>query len=822
MTRISGIDQPIALDAQYLLSLVMLRLGLRRNELDHLQTRPGGEHGKNSQQMIFYMLDTNILRFFINPVEDSHLAQPFRDMLGTDNELRSMVAVITAQYIFSGKLPGQGNSPLFVHPAHWKEFLNFTRNVDAVDELERNAKAFTKNRRNLQVLQDLAGDLESAPSVDAKQKVLARDIRRKITETRLDRAVGLKMAGKLLRKEIPIHNVEAIPVLPKEFWDSCDMRSQNRIDVFRQINLERNSGEPRPDSSLQCDNEVLQLLGRVNRYFNEQEMNARLVLITADSYFSEAIDRAPWPEPANSRDSYLRHVIQYIPILNMRDMENGINSGEATDALRAALDAQLLSDGELDEPAEETDNHFDQMLDAKQAGIRETFRQIIRVYQNDGGVAGQRGKEAVLKDLLARQRAEFPAVFDAARETVYKLWRDVIEAAADVNYTTLIDYYRDNLKELREALRHVDQNDLKAIGEIYLEKQREAYDEMARAHLEARLLAELGAEGTEQWANYNLGIRLTHLKKGTELTRAAGRVIDHLRTQEWHQIARGVEQIGKLEEPVVNLSAAAMAITLQAGQWDAAARIGIYANDLLERRANTIQATDRSLLEARLKLMLVMAHRARLLSDFRDRDGRIYLERAQNALLQLDHVLDEFKTNGLWVEAASAMAERAAMRIAIVLSEFLTHSRAAGKARILQDLANAAVDASSALQLSELPEDPNSKKNSDIVGFAGKPMVASIRARVGVNIVCGNMLARLMDLPMPMLLRDEALRHAGRYISEVLVETDVTWTLFRDYALDGQSPAFEERCASLENKRLLSTFEAEKSLLMAFSKAFAK
>src|ERR1700748_1304154 len=90
---------------RYLQDGADLRVALQYNLLDWEFTQKGGR--------IVYLVDANVVRLFLSPSAED--VTPFT---GDQGQYLEKTAVVTAEYLFSRQLPGQGGAPVLIAPGH--------------------------------------------------------------------------------------------------------------------------------------------------------------------------------------------------------------------------------------------------------------------------------------------------------------------------------------------------------------------------------------------------------------------------------------------------------------------------------------------------------------------------------------------------------------------------------------------------------------------------------------------------------------------------------------------------------------------------------
>jgi hypothetical protein len=165
-------EAPHTSRSSYFRQAARLRWCLQQNLGDHLHVESGGR--------IVYVMDTNVVRFFIHPERDRRLVRVFAP--GESSEVDTGTALVTAEYLFSRQLPGQHAMPAFISPDHG-------------DEIQ-------------EIITALADDLPSPGAVAPA----TRELERLVNDVR---------AGNLVRKDAIIALREMVPDLAHHLLDGC-------------------------------------------------------------------------------------------------------------------------------------------------------------------------------------------------------------------------------------------------------------------------------------------------------------------------------------------------------------------------------------------------------------------------------------------------------------------------------------------------------------------------------------------------------------------------------------------------------------------------
>lgn len=295
---------------------------------------------------IRYVLDANIIRFFLNPFrfEEYRKVAPFDR---SARETLQALAAVTAEFILSRELPGQwGASPLISEP-HAREVATRAHfigeqaravieadNDDGLDPIVSDLIAGAKSKHRLRkTIDDAVTPLGGLGDWLNNEAFEAQEFARLINENLL-RPLHLDPIGSPAVLKIP---------------------DDDLADVMDWMKLHRNESgydDPLKLQNLKNDAETLIQLVKLNeevvehRKRHKTPREVRYVLVTADqTLYNAAID---WlrTEAKGRLDFFpVRRLGQYIPFLNMADTPNPIRSNQIFKDVRAAVAAFLSAVG---------------------------------------------------------------------------------------------------------------------------------------------------------------------------------------------------------------------------------------------------------------------------------------------------------------------------------------------------------------------------------------------------------------------------------------------------------------------------------------------
>lgn len=810
-------------DARYLMDLVSLRTTLRRNERDARLTGAVTPEGGSDRAQILYMLDASVLIFGINPPGDAHNVRVFHGWRGLDPRTEAAVAVTTAAHVFSGRLPGQGVSPYFVDPGHWREFVDETARKDWIRELldwEARARGAIPDYGDLRTLVSLL-DGGAGPQTPPRERLRTiREIVKKIAALDLNEAAAAEHLRQLLKRNLPgggraLKSVTALPYLPDGFWSAEDRPASDEWEtVLTKIEAERPSPHLKRPEAIRADAVALARLRRVNRYFADQALDARLVLVTTDESLFDAVARRPFARD-RAGDPHLRRLVQYTPLQNVRDMANGIASTEPFDKLLEAIDARLLL-RPLNEP--DAPDPLGGDFDARLAEIDVRAKRDHHVLLTDlprNGAFNERQRNAIAHDLNTAVRSEFARVFDDNRNELTENWKEILTNSAPVNYDLFAGYYKEGLRDVFDMLAALGPKVRGDIGTAYLETQRTAMRRLARAHLEASLLVELGAEGAELWARDDLGLCMGNDRKSKATKDMTVDVLAAMQRNDWAEVAEAAERLFRSTAPVPVIALAAAALALQGGAWRTAARFADFIFDDAHQDSGNVDQHQHGLIRARATLFAAMALRARRLDDPDETESS---SEAADTRKRLRKAAGTFRRAGRPLEAAEAVVEMAQDAVTRLVVD-LVRRRPLDQSEVKKRLAEIAADAHDALQEVDLSEGRDGART-----LCDEPLAPIIRARTGHALLMGGLIAQVAEATPPFLMSDVMKEHAASHLAARFtggVDPGI-WGLLVRWARDVAPRHLIQSLDALDGDKPTTAFKTEVDFLRrAFASAAA-
>ncbi|WP_299955740.1 hypothetical protein [uncultured Roseobacter sp.] len=291
---------------------------------------------------IKYVFDSNMVRFFLDPMRESAYVNPF---LGEDTAAYRKLAIITAEFIFSREMEGQWGVPASISKEHMVELSNhmdkLSRRLDehanrleTVSKLE-NASHQEDAIRLAQSGNNIAASVEAFNSTTATGADWTEDgILRELREA--------QMLDRIRRQDLllPMSLDENATLQVLEPSPQAVHAWEARIKEQRQEASQKKKRNPKQD---RADAITAEQIIQLNRNVAEGVLApTRYVLVTLDrNFFNAAVE---WWEAEGRQELDFfpfRRISQYIPFLNTERLPNSLSSGQISKDLKIALDSLL-------------------------------------------------------------------------------------------------------------------------------------------------------------------------------------------------------------------------------------------------------------------------------------------------------------------------------------------------------------------------------------------------------------------------------------------------------------------------------------------------
>lgn len=333
---------------------------------------------------ILYVFDTNVVQMFLEPSRNPQFAETFHGSLWGDSpqsrtEINAQSCLLAAEFLMSGKLPGQTNGRWYMSEVHTRELnqqLDFMR-TDIKSTTERLRTDENFKSAALDQLEALNSALEFGSS-DERDYILALarrsgapvDSLRKLSEHEFkQRAIGIRSReacrllaldriieprDQLRRFHSPEINGSRLP-LEQAIGFSETHRAEIRRaaakwhDAFAEALSQRAPGS-RTEVSIRADCETLALIEWGNARIPSHQ---RIVFVTGDKLLLDAY-RGRYVNRTSAGPFILRPISYFCPLFNPTSAESYLPKRErdtvfarlqeAIEGAMVALNLSLLSD----------------------------------------------------------------------------------------------------------------------------------------------------------------------------------------------------------------------------------------------------------------------------------------------------------------------------------------------------------------------------------------------------------------------------------------------------------------------------------------------
>src|SRR5262245_3501715 len=319
---------------QYFQEVVELRLCLQWNADDYEFAQKGGR--------IVYLMDANIVVFFMNPVLEAHHVDAFDS--GEPGRHAVATALVTAEFLFSRGLNGQDGYPALIAASHAEELGHIVGAMRpaAGASLAKPHILAEKTREDLKVLIEQVRH-GKIPRDDAVKRLrrLVPEFATELLESGYQEANQfLRLYQEDLIRPLAVHSeatkdildVRQSGVAEVEKWTGIILPERMRTLEARANRSVREGGQRSPQrpkhserKRARRDAEALVQTMRLDEAAREARQPTRYVLVTADRALFDAYAKWFWHDGNQKQMRFvLRHPLQYVPMLNLVDMPNGI------------------------------------------------------------------------------------------------------------------------------------------------------------------------------------------------------------------------------------------------------------------------------------------------------------------------------------------------------------------------------------------------------------------------------------------------------------------------------------------------------------------
>ncbi|WP_372571732.1 hypothetical protein [Ruegeria jejuensis] len=290
---------------------------------------------------IRYVLDSNMVRFFLDPMRESAYVNPFS---GEETPAYRKLAIITAEFVFSREMEGQWGVPASISEEHMVELSKHMDKLSRrLDKHATKLESVTPEEAGLQEeairLAQSGGDI--AASVEAFNSTTATGAHWP-EDGILNELREAQMLERIRRQDLLLPmsldenaTIEVLKPSPQAVnsWEA-------RIKEQRQETSQKKKRNPKKDTA---DAVTAEQIVQLNRNVTEGTLApTRYVLITLDrNLFNAAVDW--WETEGHEELDFFpfRRISQYIPFLNTERLPNSLSSGQIGKDLKVALDSLL-------------------------------------------------------------------------------------------------------------------------------------------------------------------------------------------------------------------------------------------------------------------------------------------------------------------------------------------------------------------------------------------------------------------------------------------------------------------------------------------------
>ncbi|MEM9778410.1 MAG: hypothetical protein AAF813_00745, partial [Pseudomonadota bacterium] len=596
----------------HIAEVIRYRLTLCSNGLD-------GDHctdpktNRPTENQITYLADANVFYFFVNTSDRREylkadalprVTSRWLKRQRSDRQARQIhkhniaPAAITAQYIFSGALPGQRGFPLYIADEHATEFQGrishvyksisegeHTLSEDKKKELKR--AAYTVAKRMVDLIKAAPRDAKAAGKIG---RILDQEIPELIRKYDLDK-VGQALYLLYLMEGDVARPLRLAPGIDREVLarqpDAALVQAwEARLASYHpsELYLDDNRDTEEQTINHRKDAQVLARLEEMNRVSHPK--GNRFVLITTSNAVLSA--NAHWlHETGQSLDCGLvRSLNQFGPELNLRDMPSFSNQAEkSTQDLSLAMDALFQWKSHQD-----TQEAWAKSLQKVDIYIRGLNRMEHGLKQTQGTDQFNDAERRALKTLHSERTQQFLTAvngqkFDRHLDFIAEQWSGLVENSVGYHARMLVEHYARHLNDILHGIEQISAHSSlrQEIGGTYVARQVTLAERVARAHLRMASRLMLGGEPDEQqrYANSTRALRLEGCFDG-KVAQLMDKILKLANGRDIDGVEKGLMQVMSVSDAhVAEQALAASATALQLGLWDNAANFARQAESLL-------------------------------------------------------------------------------------------------------------------------------------------------------------------------------------------------------------------------------------------------
>ncbi len=264
----------------YVTALLRLREAIDRNKQDT-------EFAANMKNRTFYIFDTNVFVSFAALKDKRRLTRDIDALLGQPSARSGQMAIerLTADYLFSGHLPGQRDPTCYVSNQHFEEILGQCKAIAArlASGLKLHSRRVSRAEDRVNRIRDV---LESRGSTRKKLEQLSFVVPRAWLETLDETAHFIDSTHKAFLSEAPI-----IVPLEQEAWGEAASRLRPQ-DISRWRKLL--PPQKRSAGAVEEDAETLATIVNLYRRNLDSRFPERRLLflfVTSDTGIVQAVEK---------------------------------------------------------------------------------------------------------------------------------------------------------------------------------------------------------------------------------------------------------------------------------------------------------------------------------------------------------------------------------------------------------------------------------------------------------------------------------------------------------------------------------------------------
>jgi hypothetical protein len=335
---------------EYFQEIVELRSCLQWNADDYEFAQKGGR--------IVYLMDANIVVFFMNPALEAHHVDAFDS--GLPGRHAVATALVTAEFLFSRRLNGQDGYPALIAPSHAEELGDVLGAIRPPADTRPEGYTLTQAaRKQLETL------IRRVRGSEILRDVAIKELRQLVPEFAIELLEGgFQEANQFLRlyredliRPLAVHSEVTREILDIRQLGAAEIEKWTNIILPERMGAERARANRHPrerghhgraaSTHLERkravrDAEALIQTMRLDEDARDASQRTRYVLVTADRALFDAYARWFWTDGGGNQARFvLRHPLQYVPMLNPVDMPNDIERSDIFERTRNALDTLL-------------------------------------------------------------------------------------------------------------------------------------------------------------------------------------------------------------------------------------------------------------------------------------------------------------------------------------------------------------------------------------------------------------------------------------------------------------------------------------------------